>query len=119
MIYIMLTAMRLLVIQHDLVSPPGPISERFADHGYDVVPHLVVDAQNFHSPNIFPDPTSASLSATLGFGAQPPLHTDGAHHRIPPDFCCASPATAKLSANIAAPVLVSERRKANPSAPLA
>ena len=26
-----------------------------ADHGYDVVPHLVVDAQNFHSPNIFPD----------------------------------------------------------------
>ena len=55
MIYIMLTAMRLLVIQHDPVSPPGPISERCADHGYDVVPHLVVDAQNFHSPNIFPD----------------------------------------------------------------
>jgi hypothetical protein len=32
--------MRMLVTQHDPVSPFGPIGERFADHGYDVIPHL-------------------------------------------------------------------------------
>jgi hypothetical protein len=40
MIYIMLTAMRLLVIQHDFASPIGPIGEPFADHGYNVTAHL-------------------------------------------------------------------------------
>jgi hypothetical protein len=38
-IYIMLTAMRMLVIQHDFALPLGPIDERFADHRYDITPH--------------------------------------------------------------------------------
>jgi len=33
-IYIMLTAMRAIVIPHDFDSPLGPIGERTADHRY-------------------------------------------------------------------------------------
>ena len=58
MIYIMLTAMRPLVIQHDPVSRLGPIGERFADHGCDVT-RFGVDAQNFITPTF---PTSMRSS---------------------------------------------------------
>jgi GMP synthase-like glutamine amidotransferase len=62
--------MRLLVIQHDHVSPPGPIGERFSDRGYELVLHPVVPAELFHTPNvdvIFPDP--ADFDAILPMGA--------------------------------------------------
>jgi GMP synthase-like glutamine amidotransferase len=62
--------MRLLVIQHDHVSPPGPVGERFAERGFDLVLHPVVPAEHFHAPNIsaeFPDP--AEFDAVLPMGA--------------------------------------------------
>src|SRR5215207_1963983 len=40
----------LLVVQHDHVSPPGPVAERFADHGYDAELHTVVPEDLHHSP---------------------------------------------------------------------
>jgi GMP synthase-like glutamine amidotransferase len=44
---------RVLFIQHDHVSPPGPIGERFADRGHDVEEFLVVDEAAFHGdPNV-------------------------------------------------------------------
>jgi hypothetical protein len=39
-IYIMLTAMRMLVIQHDFALPLRPIGGRLADRRYDITPHL-------------------------------------------------------------------------------
>jgi GMP synthase-like glutamine amidotransferase len=62
--------MRVLVVQHDHVSPPGPVGERFADRGYELVPQSVVPAELFHTPNVevsFPDP--ADFDAILPMGA--------------------------------------------------
>ena len=50
--------MRALFVQHDHVSPLGPVGERFAHHGFDIDTHLVVPEAAFSSPNIattFPD----------------------------------------------------------------
>jgi GMP synthase-like glutamine amidotransferase len=61
--------MRLLVVQHDHVSPPGPIAERFNDRGYDVSLHLVVDEVSFRAPNVhcdFPDFTGFDAIVTMG-----------------------------------------------------
>ena len=44
--------MRVLVIQHDHVSPPGAVGERFADRGYEVVLHPVVAAEHFLNPGV-------------------------------------------------------------------
>lgn len=44
--------MRALFIQHDHVSPPGPIAERFSDRGYDVVCHVQVPEEHFDNPNV-------------------------------------------------------------------
>ncbi|MGF1647684.1 MAG: type 1 glutamine amidotransferase [Kineosporiaceae bacterium] len=47
---------RVLVVQHDHVSPPGPIGERFVDRGHDVEEFLVVDEAAFHGdPNVVVD----------------------------------------------------------------
>jgi GMP synthase-like glutamine amidotransferase len=51
--------MRALFLQHDHVSPPGPVAERFAHRGYAIDEAIVVAPENFHSPNQpfdFPDP---------------------------------------------------------------
>jgi GMP synthase-like glutamine amidotransferase len=61
--------MRVLVIQHDHVSPPGPVGERFEQRGYEVVPHTVVAADRFHSPWVepsFPDFVDFDAVVTLG-----------------------------------------------------
>jgi GMP synthase-like glutamine amidotransferase len=60
---------RLLVVQHDHVSPPGPVAERFLDHGFEVVLHPVVDEASFHTPNVhgdFPDFTQFDAIVTMG-----------------------------------------------------
>ncbi len=44
--------MRVLFIQHDHVSPAGPIAERFESRGYTVEYLPVVSAENFASPNV-------------------------------------------------------------------
>jgi GMP synthase-like glutamine amidotransferase len=60
---------RVLVVEHDHVSPPGPVAERFADHGYDVVELLVVPGERFHDPNVdmtFPDPADYDVIVPMG-----------------------------------------------------
>ncbi|WP_308121172.1 type 1 glutamine amidotransferase [Paractinoplanes bogorensis] len=62
--------MKLLVVQHDHVSPLGRIAERFTDHGYDLVHHTVVPADRFDTPGVtteFPDFTA--FDAVLAMGA--------------------------------------------------
>ena len=61
--------MRVLIIEHDHVSPPGPVADRFAYHGFDVVRTLVVPEERFHDPNVefeFPDPTEFDVVVPMG-----------------------------------------------------
>jgi len=43
---------RVLFLQHDHVSPPGPLAERFAERGFDPVTFQIVDAANFAHPGV-------------------------------------------------------------------
>ena len=61
--------MRALFIQQDHTSPLGPVGERFASHGYDLVEFNVVSGENAHSPNVtveFPDPLDFDLIIPMG-----------------------------------------------------
>lgn len=61
--------MRVLILQHDHLSPPGPIAERFAHRGYEVVEQLVVPHEKFHTPNVtfdFPDPADFDALVPMG-----------------------------------------------------
>lgn len=61
--------MRALVVQHDHVSPPGPVGERLADRGYELVAHPVVPEELFHAPNVavtFPDPAGYDAIVPMG-----------------------------------------------------
>ena len=61
--------MRVLFVQHDHVSPVGPVGERFAHHGFEVDTHLVVAETDFTAPNIvtaFPDATDYDVLVPLG-----------------------------------------------------
>jgi GMP synthase-like glutamine amidotransferase len=62
--------MRVLFVQQDHVSPPGPVGEAFAERGYSVEEFLVVPAERFARPGIvveFPDP--AAYDAVVPMGA--------------------------------------------------
>ncbi len=70
--------MQVLVIQHDHVSPPGPIGERFADHGYDVVLHPVVGREDYHSPGVTTEfPRFADFDAVVAMGAPWSTYDEG------------------------------------------
>jgi GMP synthase-like glutamine amidotransferase len=59
----------LLVVQHDHLSPLGPVAERFVAHGYDITAHLVVPAESFHAPGVttvFPDFTGFDAVVVMG-----------------------------------------------------
>lgn len=61
--------MRALFLQHDHVSPPGPVAEQFAHRGYEVIEQIVVAPENFHSPNQpfdFPDPREFDALVVMG-----------------------------------------------------
>lgn len=61
--------MRVLFLQHDHLSPPGPVAERFEHRGYAVIESLVVAPENFHSPNVefdFPDPSQYDALVVMG-----------------------------------------------------
>ena len=45
--------MRALFLQHDHLSPPGPVAERFAHRGYAITETSVVAPEDFHAPNEF------------------------------------------------------------------
>jgi GMP synthase-like glutamine amidotransferase len=60
---------RALLLQHDHVSPPGPVAERFAHRGYEVVEQVVVSPENFTSPNQpfdFPDVRDFDALVVMG-----------------------------------------------------
>jgi len=61
--------MRVLIVQHDHVSPPGPVGERFEERGYDVVSHLVVEEQQHQAPGVqarFPGFTDFDVVVAMG-----------------------------------------------------
>lgn len=61
--------MRALFIEHDHAGMPGPIAERFAHHGYDIVERVVVPAERFDTPNVefeFPDPSEFDVLVPMG-----------------------------------------------------
>lgn len=61
--------MRALFVQHDHVSPLGPVGERFAYHGFEIDTLLVVPQERFESPDVtveFPDPEAYDVIVPLG-----------------------------------------------------
>jgi GMP synthase-like glutamine amidotransferase len=62
--------MKALFIQHDHVSPPGPVAERLRHHGYETIEQVVVPKENFLSPNdaifTFPPLDDYDLIVPLG-----------------------------------------------------
>lgn len=61
--------MRVLILQHDHLSPPGPVAEQFAQRGYEVVEQVVVPPERFDDPNVdfdFPDPTDFDALVPMG-----------------------------------------------------
>ena len=63
--------MKLLVIEHDHVSPLGPVAERFVDRGYDAVVHRVVPADSHHEPGVTTSfPSVAGFDAVVSMGAR-------------------------------------------------
>ena len=60
---------RALFIQHDHVSPTGPVSERLRQHGFEVFEELVVPESSFANPNVtfeFPNADEYDLIVPMG-----------------------------------------------------
>jgi GMP synthase-like glutamine amidotransferase len=60
---------RALFLEHDHISPPGPIAERFSQHGYEIVETVVVPKESHSNPNIhfvFPDPNDFDVIVPMG-----------------------------------------------------
>jgi len=61
--------MKALFIQHDHVSPLGPVGERLEQHGFEVQTMLVVPEEKYRDPNIsvsFPNASDYDLIIPLG-----------------------------------------------------
>lgn len=61
--------MRALFLQHDHVSPPGPVAQAFADRGFEIVEQVVVSADNYEHPNVkfdHPNPTDFDVLVPMG-----------------------------------------------------
>ena len=61
--------MKALFIQHDHVSPTGPVSERLRQHGFEIEERLVVSQDDFGNPNVnyeFPDFNDYDLIIPMG-----------------------------------------------------
>jgi GMP synthase-like glutamine amidotransferase len=60
---------RALFVQHDHVSPTGPMSSHLRRRGFEVDELLIVDADHYSSPNVpfvFPDPAEYDLIVPMG-----------------------------------------------------
>jgi GMP synthase-like glutamine amidotransferase len=58
-----------LFIEHDHVSPPGPVAERLRHHGFEIFEEVVVSESNFYAPNVpyqFPNAEDFDLIIPLG-----------------------------------------------------
>ena len=61
--------MRALVIQHDHVSPPGPIGQRLSEHGYELVLQQLLTKEQIAEPGVeveFPSATDFDLIVPMG-----------------------------------------------------
>jgi GMP synthase-like glutamine amidotransferase len=61
--------MKALVVQHDHLSPTGPVGRRLEHHGFEITEFLVVPEQKFYEPNVevqFPDERDYDLVVYLG-----------------------------------------------------
>lgn len=61
--------MKALFIEHDHTSPPGPIGDAFAARGYDIDERIVVQGENYYSPNVefdFPDVRGYDVIVPMG-----------------------------------------------------
>ena len=61
--------MKALVIQHDHVSPTGPVGERLRHHGFEIEERVVVTQENYHEPNVpfeFPNIDDYDLIIPMG-----------------------------------------------------
>ncbi|RKS77241.1 GMP synthase-like glutamine amidotransferase [Actinomadura pelletieri DSM 43383] len=61
--------MRALIVQHDHVSPPGPVGERLVARGFEITELLVVPEERHHTPDVrcdFPDPREWDLIVPMG-----------------------------------------------------
>ena len=61
--------MRVLFLQHDHVSPPGPVAERFAQRGFEIVESIVVPRDRFFSPDVdftFPEIHEHDIVVPMG-----------------------------------------------------
>ena len=61
--------MRVLFIEHDHLSPVGPVGQGFADRGYDIATMSVVPQDRYRDPGVqvtFPDPLAYDAIVPLG-----------------------------------------------------
>jgi GMP synthase-like glutamine amidotransferase len=61
--------MKALFIQHDHVSPLGPVGQRFMQHGFEIETMLVVPENKYREPNVdvsFPDYNDYDVIIPLG-----------------------------------------------------
>lgn len=61
--------MKALIVQHDHVSPTGPVGRRLEHHGFEITEFLVVPEEEFYQPNVsvdFPDTDDFDLVVFLG-----------------------------------------------------
>ncbi|WUI01684.1 type 1 glutamine amidotransferase [Spirillospora sp. NBC_00431] len=61
--------MRALVVQHDHVSPSGPVGERLTERGFDITELVVVPEERHLTPDVrceFPDPREWDLVVPMG-----------------------------------------------------
>ena len=61
--------MKALFIQHDHVSPLGPVGERLRQHGFEIETRLVVPEERYRDPNVdfeFPNAKDYDLIIPLG-----------------------------------------------------
>jgi GMP synthase-like glutamine amidotransferase len=62
--------MRALVIQHDHVSPPGPVRDQLERRLFDVVLHQVVPEESFDQPGVTPSfPPLVAFDLVVAMGA--------------------------------------------------
>jgi len=61
---------RVLFVEHDHTSPPGPVAEAFAKRSFDVDEVIIVPAERFKSPDVgFEVPAASTYDVVVPMGA--------------------------------------------------
>lgn len=62
--------MKAIVIQHDHVSPPGPVGERLTDRGFELTCHELVPEESYHAPGVdYSVPALTDFDLVVAMGA--------------------------------------------------